>query len=316
MALFQGVELRISSGDAGTSMMTIERLQTISVPISIPRADIHILNRFRPEVRRPVVNYAPVPVSFDIIKGDNILETALGLTNPTGCLCGLTNSKSLAGYGIRNLEIDLSPLQNVNYNGQFNISSGVLNSYSVSVVVNDMARTSVSFSAFDIGFATNTNTKTGFSYNTNVVRGQDTSMSGIDISGFGISGFSLQSLNLGISISRNELSQIGSKFPVERPIIDASATIQIQGFIEGGNTSLTGLGMYDCGAPASGYLYFFLTPSCGGGPVTTYKAVNPYLQAFNQTFSVGNFAAVDMTFTIPLPINALETGNASNLIIS
>lgn len=316
MALFQGVELRVSSGDAGTTMMIVERLQTVSVGGDIARSPIKALNRFRPEVNMPVINYTPVPLSFDIIKGDNILETAFGLTNPTGVLVGITDSKNLLHYGVRNFEIHQCPLNATNYVGQFNISSGVLTNYSIGVTVGDVAKASYAFQNFDLGWAPNNSAKTGVNYNSTVVRGQDASISGIDISGFGISGFTPQSVNIGISISRTEVSQIGSKFPVSRSIVDATATIQIQGFLEAGNTTLTGLGTFDCGTPVNGSFYVFLTPSCQNGPATTYRAVNPYLQSIHFTNSVGNFSAVEVNLTIPLPYSALETGSASNLIIS
>lgn len=316
MPLFQGVELRVGSGDAGTTMMIVERAQSINIPLDIPRADIKTLNRFRSDQRRPIINYVPVPLSFECIKGDNIMEKALGLANVSGAAFSFMNAKSQAGFGARNFEILLAPLNKSTYEGQFNITSGVLNSYSVNASVGDVAKTSWSFQALDIGFASNNGTKTGVDYGTSVVRGQDASFAGIDISGFGISGFAIQSFNLGINFSRTEVNQIGYKFPVDRPVVDASATIQIQGFIEGGNTSLTGLGIYDCGLPASGSLYFTLVPSCGTSPATVYRVINPYISSQNISFSVGNMSAVDMTFSVPLPVTASETGNGSNLIIS
>lgn len=316
MALFQGVELRVSSGELGSTMMAIERLQTVNVPIDLPRADVRALNRLRPEVNRPIVNYTPVPISFEYIKSDNIVEKALGLTTGAGVICGLVNAKTLNGYGMRNFEILHAPPESLNYNGQFNIGSGVLNSYSVSASVGDFAKVSMSFEGFDIGWNPNNDLRTGVNYNTAPMRGRDVSISGVEFSGYGFSGLNIQSFNLGVNINRSEVTQIGSKFPVDRPIVDAFATIQVQAFFQGGHGGLTGLGVYDCGGPTNGSFYFTLVPSCGGGAYTTYRAVNPYIQSINQGYSVGNFAAVDMTFSIPLPISTLESGGASNLIIS
>ena len=317
MALYQGVELKISSGFAGTTMMTVERLQGVNFGFDFQRADVRQLNRFRPDINRPTMNYTPVTLSFDYIKGDSMVESVLGLTNPTGVICGITNSKALAGYGMRNFEIWQSPLESNNYVGQFNLSSGVLNSYSLAASVGDFAKTSLSFQNFDIGWVANSTAKGNApTYNGIPVRSQDIQITGINFSGFGVSGFALQSFNLGINISRSETMQIGSKFPTERQIVDATATLQVQGFIEGGNSTLTGFGSYDCGAATNGSIYITLLPSCGATPAMTYRAINPYFQGMSQNNTVGNFASVDLSFIIPLPISAHETGSASNLIIS
>lgn len=317
MALFQGIELRLTSGFNGTSMMVVERLQNASVSFELPRADVRTLNKFRPELNRPIVNWTPVNLTFDYVKSDNVIETALGLTNQTGVICGLVNARALAGYGLRNFEILQAPLESPNYVGQINLISGVLNSYSVSVAVGDIAKTSMSFQLFDVGWAANNNTRTGSNYASTIARGQDTAISGVSFSGFGVSGLSVQSFDLGINISRAEVNNLGNKFPTDRPMVDANATMQVRGFIEAGNTSLTGLGVYDCGTSVNGTFFITVAPSCAGGPSTTYRVINPYFQSFSQSNSVGNFASVDMSFTVPLPISSVETGGgASNLIIS
>ncbi len=318
MALFQGIELRVASGDSSTAMHTVERLQSVNWNADLPRAQVKQLNRFRPDVSQQVINYTPVNLSFDYVKSNNHVEAALGLTNPTGIICGIINSKvSPASHGIRNFELFQANLESTTYIGQINISSGVLNSYSINVSPTEQVRSSFSYNALDAGFVTNTAAKTGVTTTSTAIRGQDVAITASFITSMGVTNFSPQSFSLNLNISRNEVVEIGSQFPRERPITDASVSIQMQGFFDSNNTNFTGFGSYSCGDQINGNLTVVMTPPCGAAGATTYTIVKPYVKSIGYGASVGSMTSVDLAFDVPLPINAIESGNgASNVIIS
>lgn len=310
---FQGAELRISSGEAGTLTALAPRTQSISVSYQIPRQNITNLGRFKPLVSRPVVNFTPVQISFDYIKSDNTVENFLGIANPTGLPNLLSNSESVNGYGLRNLEVVMSPTVSATYAGQIQVWSGCLQSYSMSASVGEPARANIAMEALDMTFIANTSGKATNDYSANIVKPENISISGIYFSGLGISSIITQSVSLSMSINRAATFRLGRKYP-ERPITEVNASLQLNGFVENIN-AFTGMATHDCGNPLTGVYYITLLPSCSNEAVSTYVIRNPYLDSFNFSNQVGNFASVDLSFSLPLSILASETGQGSNITL-
>lgn len=315
MPLFNSAEIKMSSGAAGSTTQFIERVQTVGVNYSPPRISVSNLGRFKPLTNRPVVNYTPVSISVDAIKSSKEIEINWGLLNSTGVGMVFANpSNNIAGFGCRNFEVLIvQPTSNV-YQGQINVSSGCLSSYSVSASVGEPARVSFSAEGLDLSMAEVSTTRMVNNYETTIVKPENVSVSGIDFSGFGITGLSLQNFNLSLSIGRQSLFQLGTRFP-NRPVTEINASLSVNGFLEG-ISYFSGLRAYDCGNPYTGTLYFTLVPSCSGGlNGTTYILVNPTLDSFSLGASVGSFTSVDLSFSAPISIVSGEAINGSNLII-
>lgn len=310
---FQGAELKISSGEAGTTTAFVPRTQSISVSYQVPRQNVSHLGRFKPLAQRPVINFTPVQASFDFIKSDNTVENMLGIANPTGLPNLLTNSEAINGYGLRNLEILMSPTVSSSYAGQIQIWSGCLASYSLSASVGEPARANVAFEGLDMTFISNTSGKVSHDYSTSLVKPENFSLSGIYFSGLGISDIIVQSFSLSMSVGRSPTFRLGRKYP-ERPITEVTASMQLNGFIENIN-SFTGLATHDCGNPLTGVYYATLVPSCSNGSAFTYVIRNPYVDSQSISNQVGNFATVDLSFSLPLTIVASETGDGSNITL-
>jgi len=316
MPLYQASELTMSSGALGVTQQSVERLQSVQVSYSPPRADVGVLGRFKVLNDRPVINYIPAAFSFNLIKATKEVETNLGLINPTGVgiVFAGTDGFSVNGFGARNFNVLVSPSQANNYNGQMSLLSGVLNSYSVSAGVGQPTQMSVGGEALDLRFVANTAGKASSTYNSLMIKSENVAISGIDISGFGLSGLTVQSFDLGLSIGRQSSFQLGQKYP-SRLVTDIKATVAIRAFFEGINTSFTGLNQFDCGTPYTGSFFFTLVPSCFSSPATTYIAVNPYLTSFQYGAQVGSFSSIDLNFDIPISLNSGEAVIGSNLII-
>ena len=312
MPLFQSAEVYLSSGAAGSTGQLIERLQQVSVNWSVPRQNVSNLGRFKPLNNRPVVNYIPVSFSLDAIKSSKEIESNFGLLNSTGVGTVFKSfSNNIDGFGCRNLNILIAPANSEIYNGQINVYSGCLSSYTVSASVGEPARVSCAGEGLDYQNINNFNAKNNFSTESNLIKPENVSISGINFSGIGITGLNIQSFNLSLNLNRQSIFKLGQRFP-ERPVTEISATLSVNGFLEG-LSYFSGLGSLVCGEPMTGSMYFTLIPSCSGGPATTYIAVTPYLDSFNLGASIGAFTSVDLSFSIPISINSGEGG--SNLII-
>jgi hypothetical protein len=97
---------------------------------------------------------------------------------------------------------------------------------------------------------------------------------------------------------------------------EATATLQVQGYFEGVNNSMTGLSQYSCGDPTYGNVYLTLLSSCSSAGPTTYTMANPYLDSQSLDGQVGGFSTCSFSFSLPLPINASDTGDGSFLSIT
>lgn len=315
MPHIQSLELRMSSGAAGTTLQTVERVQNVSVGVNLNRTDVKVLGRFKSLNDRPAVTFSPPQFNVSYIKSSREVEQNLGILNTTGVGVAFadTDGLTVAGYGARNFQLIVSPAQSNNYYGQINILSGVVNSFSVSASVNEPARASFAGEALEWTNTANNNAKTAQNYATELVIPENVRISGIDISGYGLSGITIQSFDLGINFSRQSAFQLGSRFP-RRLISDLNASVSLRGFFEG-ITEFTGLAQYSCGQPYTGTFYVTLQPACSSTAGTTYVIKNPTLDSIQLGSQVGSFTSVDLGFSVPLSVNAQEAGTGANVII-
>lgn len=312
---FQGAVLSMSSGSEGTSIAPLDRIQNVGMGFQIPRTNISVLGKFKPLKDRPVINFTPIQFSFDFIKSSKTIESNLGLLNSTGVGINLANSESVEGFGLRNFEVALAPTVSTSYANKYTFSSGCLLSYGIQGSVGDPVRGSVSFECLDMSHQAENSSKVAQDYSGELIKSENISISGINFSGLGISGLIVQSFSLNFNVNRSATFRLGSKYP-ERPITDIGANLQINGFLEGINTSFTGLSRYDCGSPLTGSYYLTLLPSCSSEIATTYKLTNPYLESQSTSIAVGNFASVDLSFSCPISIVSSETLDGPNLTIT
>jgi hypothetical protein len=317
MPYYQSAQVKMSSGEAGTTFQTIERVQSATVGYQIPRVDVSQLGRFAQLKERPVVNYTPVSFSIEAIKSSKEIELNFGLINSTGVgiLVGNGNGNTISGYSARNLEFINSQSNSANYDNKFTVLSGCINSYSVSANVGDFAKVSINGEGLDLKVESFSNAKENTLVSSSLVRSQDISISGIQFSGAGLTGFTPQSFNLGINFSRQAINQFGQKFP-SRQVNGVSASLSMNGFLEGVNP-VGGLSGFDCGTSLTGSIFLTLVPSCSGaGPATTYKITNPYIDSFNLGASVGSYTSVEIGMSLPISVLASEAADGSNIIIS
>lgn len=316
--MYQAGQVRLSSGLAGTSMGVVERVQNVRVDVNLPRVNVGAMDRSKPLSQRPIINYAPVDFSFDFIKSNNSVETMLGLLNPTGVTTQLTNAQALgSSWAVRDAQVYFAPTASSTYNGLLDLKSGVLTSYSIQGSVSEPVRASVAMQFFNMSGSTNTTARSSTDYGAQIVRPEGQYLTGIMFTGYGITGVTIQNFSLGVGFNRTQVFQLGSSpFPVDRPMTEANATLQVQGYFEGVNNSLTGLSQYSCGDPTYGNVYLTLLSSCGSAGPTTYKITNPYLDSQSVEGQVGGFSTCSFSFSMPLPLNPTETGDGSVLAIT
>lgn len=316
--MYQAGQVRLSSGLAGTSMGAIERVQNVKIDANLPRVNVGALNRSKPLSQRPVVNYTPVDFSFDYVKSNNNVELMLGLVNPTGVTTQMTNAQGLgSSWAVRDAQVFFAPTTSSTYNGLLDLKSGVLTSYSIQGSISEPIRASVAMQFFNMSGSINTTARDTTNYGAQVVRPEGQYLTGIMFTGYGITGVTIQSFSLGIGFNRTQVFQLGgTPFPVDRPLTEANATLQVQGYFEGVNNSLTGLSQYSCGDPTYGNVYLTLLSSCGTSGPMTYTMTNPYLDSQSVEGQVGGFSTCSFSFSMPLPLNPTETGDGSVLAIT
>lgn len=317
MPLYQAAEVKISSGIDIEVTETIQKVQNVSVNYSVPRTDVNVIGRTKPLFARPVINYTPVSYSIDYIKNSNSVENSLGILNTSGVGISIGNHNTVAssGYGVRNLELLLINQANDTYANQMTIYSGSLLNFSVSASVGDLARCSLAGEALGYKYLQNNQQIIPQNDVSDIVKPESVMISGIDFSGFGVSGLNIQSFNINLSISRQNIFRFGQRTP-QKPITSIMANISINGFIEGLTINESGADIYNCGFPDTGTYYLSLIPTCTSTPGTTYKIMNPYIDSFSLGASVGNFIAVDLGFSVPIPFAPNDLITGSNLIIS
>ncbi len=309
----------MESGNLGSSSMQIvNRVTNVKIDYNVPRQNVYELNRGKPLQQRPIINYIPVDVSIDLLKSDNSLEQMLGLINPTGIGMLITDTNpQTATLGIRSMQVYFAPTSSANYNGMFGINSGVLTNYSLQGGINELVRQTVSLQFLDYSGSTNLTPRATTNITTAGVKPEGQQLTGLQLTGYGLTGIEIQSFSLSVNFSRASIFQLGSKFPVQRPFTDIAATLQVQGFFEGINNSVTGLSyLSDCGNPTFGTVALTLNPSCATSSPTTITMTNPYLDSTSIVGQVGNFSTVSFSFSLPLGPNPLETGDGSTLFLS
>lgn len=307
-------------------MQPVQRITSAKIDFNIPRANVTVLNRGKPLENRPVINYTPVDASFDFLKSDTRVEQALGLINPTNVAALIVDTKAAsATYGIRSMQVYFAPTSSANYNGLYDLKSGVLTSYTLQGGVSEPIRASFGLQFLDMSGSVNTTARASSNYTTAPITPANQSLTGLNggaattsllLTGFGLTGVTLQSFSLSIGFNHASIMQLGQKFPIERPLTDVNASLQVQGYFDGINNSLTGLSMFDCGAPAFGTVGLTMTPACGLTSPSSIAMINPYLDSFSVNAQVGGFSTFSLSFSMPLGPNPLETSDGSVLIMT
>jgi hypothetical protein len=316
MPFFQSFHVKMSSGQAGTTMQAIERVQSANINYSVPRADIGHLGRFKPLNQRPVVNYIPITYSVDVVKSSKEIETNFGLVNTTGVgiVIGKTNGSNLSDWGARNFEFYNAHTNSTSYMNKITLLSGCLNSYTVNATIGEPAKLSFGGESLEYKIESSNLAKEDTNYSASIVRTQDIFISGVEFSGVGLTGVNIQSFSLSLNFNRQAIGHFGEKFP-DRPINGVAANLSINGYVEGFSNS-SGVSGLDCGFPLTGSIYFTLVPSCSGASnATTYIVTNPYVDSLNLGASVGAFTSFDIGLSVPVSISPQETLEGSNLVI-
>lgn len=324
MPQFSAGQVYIESGLLGSSsMQPVQRIVNAKIDYNVPRANVTVLNRGKPLEQRPVINYTPVDASFDFVKSDTMIEQSLGLLNPTGVAMLITDTRpATATYGIRSMQVYYAPTSSTSYNGLYDLKSGVLTSYSLQGGVTQPIQGSFALQFLDMSGSINTTARVSTNYAAAPIIPANQSLTGLGsatallLTGFGLTGVTVQSFSLSIGFSHAAIMQLGTKFPIERPFTDVNASLQVQGYFEGLNNSITGLSVYDCGYPTFGTVGLTMTPACGLTSASTITMRNPYLDSFSVNGQAGNFSTFAMSFSMPLGPNPLETGDGSVLIMT
>ena len=302
-----------------SSMQVINRVTNIKIGAQISRQNTEVLNRGKPLEQRQVINYSPVDVSFDLLKSDNSLEIMLGLINPNGIVTNIydTNSQT-ATYGIRSAQVYYAPTTSTNYNGLYDLKSGVITSYGLQGTINEAVRESIGMQFLDMSGSVNTTARDSSNYTAALVNPSNIQLTGIQFTGYGVTGMNVQSFSFNVGFSRVAVMQLGTKFPVRRQLTNVVATMQVQGFIEGLNNSLTGLSQYDCGTPSYGTVGLTMNPLCGlpGTSPSTITMINPYIESFSADAQVGGFTTFSASFSMPIGPNPNETTDGSVVIMT
>ena len=305
-----------------STMQPVQRVTSAKIDFNVPRANITVLNRGKPLHNRPVINYTPVDASFDFIKSDTMIEQSLGLINPTGVAALITDTKpATATYGIRSMQVYYAPTSSANYNGLYDLRSGVLTSYTLQGGVTEPIRGSFGLQFLDMSGSVNMTSRLTTNYAPSPILPAGQSLTGLGsnstllLTGLGLTGVTIQSFSFSLGFNHASVMQLGQKFPIERPLTDVNASLQCQGYFEGLNNSFTGLTSLDCGGPA-GAIGLTMTPSCEGTSSSSILMRGCYLDSFSSDAQLGNFTTFGASFSMPLGPNPLETGDGSVLVMT
>lgn len=323
MPQFAAGQIYLESGLLYSStMQAVQRVTNAKIDYNVPRANVTVLNRGKPLHERPVINYTPVDASFDFLKSDTMIEQSLGLINPTGVVALITDTRgATATYGIRSMQVYYAPTTSTNYNGLYDLKSGVLTSYTLQGGVTEPIRGSFSLQFVDMSGSVNVTSRVSTNYSPSPILPAGQSLTGfaststLSLTGLGLTGTTIQSFSFNLGLNHASIMQLGQKFPIERPLTDVNASLQCQGYFEGINNSFTGLTMLDCGGPA-GAVGLTMTPSCGTNSPSSILMRGCYLDSFSSDAQVGNFTTFAASFSMPIGPNPLETGDGSVLIMT
>ena len=312
---FQGAEVYMTSGGSVSTFARIDRAQSINVSYAPPRSNVPVLGRVKPLANRPVINYTPATASVEYIKGNKDVEYNLGLTNSAGAVIVPGSSVDISTTGAYNIQVLMAPNNSLNYAGQINLMTGVLNSFSLAGSVGDPVKGGFTMEFLDYQQVTNNSARSIPDYAAQVIKPENVTITGIDYTGLGFSGIIIQSFKLDLNLNRTAVLRMGEKYPTRR-VTEANATLSINGFIEGLTTNITSLTGYDCGSAMAGQCTLKLLPSCSSEPLTTINMVNPYVESVNIGVQVGSYIPVDIQLSTPLSFNTTEASTGANLKIT
>lgn len=299
-------------------MQPVPRVTNVKTDYNVPRANVTVLNRGKPLEQRPVIGYTPVDVSVDYYKADNTIEQMLGLVSTVGVCANITDTRAAtATTGIRSMQVLFAPTNSANYNGLLDLKSGVLTSYTLQGSVGDPVRASFTLNCLDMSGSVNTTTRDSTNITASLVKPENINLTGIQFTGCGLTGITIQSFSFSLGFGRTAVSQIGTKFPTERPLTDVNGSLSVQGYFDGINNSMTGLSQYDCGSPMAGNdVGLTMTPSCSALPAGKITMRNPYLDSFSVDAQVGGFTTFAMAMSLPIGPNPLEISDGSVIILT
>ncbi len=312
---FQGAEIAMSSGVGNDVYALVQRPQRIDVSYQLPRTETRVLGRFKPLNERPVLNYTPVNLSVNYTEGSKDVVRNLGLLNPTGLLTQIGQNTEVTNWGARSFRIYNAPINSTTYAGQWNVVTGVLKSFSLAGSVGGVVEGSFSIEALDLQQVANGTARTVPNYSGQVIKSENTQITGINFTGLGYSGLTLQSFQFQTSINHAATFRLGTQFP-ERRITDGSASLQLVGYMEGTTSTLTSLNAFACGTALTGTYVLACTPGCSTEPPITITMVSPYLESHSLGAQVGSYVEVNLGFSIPLTTVAAETSIGSNVTIT
>lgn len=318
MPFYNGGAARLESGNLyASSMQPIPRVTSLRIDISPPRANVEVLNRGKPLAQRPVINYTPVDAEVSFYHSDSSIAQMLGLVNGTGIIAGIIDTKSAtATLGIRSMQVLFAPTNATNYNGMLDLKSGVLTSYALQGSVGDPVQGSFGLQFLDYSGNVNLSPRDTTNIAANVIKPEGMSLTGILFSGFGLTGVTMQSFAFSAGLGRTAVQQLGTKFPIERPITSCNASLQCQGWFDGINNSFTGLSMLECGDSMGGTIGLTLSPACGATSPNTITIRNPYFGSLSLNAQVGGFTSFSFSMDMPLGPNPSETGDGSVVTIT
>ncbi len=300
-----------------STMQPVQRVTNVKIDYTVPRANVMVLNRGKPLENRPVINYTVPHASVDFYHSDSSIAQMLGICNTSGVCQAITETKSTtAGLGIRSMQVAYAPTASASYNGLLDLKSGVLTSYSLQGSVGDAVRGNFVLEFLDESGSINTTTRDSSNTAANLVKPENVSLTGILFTGYGLTGVTIQSFSFSLGFGRTAVPQMGQKFPVERPLTDVNASLQIAGFFDGLNNSMTGLNQYDCGSPTFGVVGLTLSPSCGATSPNTITMKNPYFDSLSVDSQVGGFTTFSLSLSMPIGPNPLEVTDGSVVIIN
>lgn len=315
---YQGAQIAMSSGTTHGVYALIDRVQDIRIDYQPPRTSVPVIGRFKALNDRPVINYTPVNLSISYTKGNKDVERNLGLLNTTGVAVQIGQNTEVSNWGSRNYQIYNAPLTQNTYAGQWEVSSGILRSFSLNGSVGDAVRGSISIEGIDLRQTANGAAKSVPSYSGQLIKPEGQTLTGINFTGLGYSGLLIQSFGFQINFNHAQTYRIGTKYP-ERRVTEADASLQISAFMEGLTSTLTSITGFDLGSPLAGQFVLTLQPSCGPEPATTITMTNPYLVSHQIGMQVGNYTAVDLSFALPLstvPFECTGSNQGSNVTIT
>lgn len=317
---FQGAVFAMNSGTDPTVFRIVERAVDVQFNAQPPRANTMVLGRVSPLNDRPVINYTPTQLNAGYVMGSKDVPRMFGLLNSTGVAVQIGQGTTISDYGARSFQVYNAPTSSRSYAGQYDITTGVLKTFSISTSVGSPAQITFSVEAFDQQQSANNNARGIPEYSGQLVKPQNVTFTGIDFAGLGFSGLIVQSVNFGLTFNHAQTFRLGDMFP-ERRMTEANATLQVSAFLENVNNSVPTFTRYNCGNYITGTYTMTLQPSC----VTTSQEaplvitfVNPYLESLSYGASVGNFVGISIAYSLPLSFVPFEaTGlNASNVIMT